>query len=286
MEPPQIAVQVLGGDAAEAAQEALDLAVAAIDRLDVQRAPDPLASGSVDALVRDVERRRNGRIAAVASETSSASGTTTGSSTSFTLFALRACRVWLRVSPARSAATRIGTCSREGRVCGPCRRGLRSSLRSSLRLSRTKVSSAPTIPASRSGAWRTAARKRCRQRCAVLGAIPQRSADSLIVSPAPSEAPKASQRSLWCRPDSAAPVSAPNVFPQSLNRKRRRPRALPRRRHNADSAVRHPRPARSPPARPRPPAGPTAPSPTPCAAPPSTHRHARTSPEIARDPSA
>ena len=29
------------------------------------RAPDPLASGGVDALVRDVERRRDGRIAAV-----------------------------------------------------------------------------------------------------------------------------------------------------------------------------------------------------------------------------
>ncbi len=48
-----------------AAQDALDLAVAAIDRLDGPRAPDPLAGRSVDALVWDVERRRNGRIAAV-----------------------------------------------------------------------------------------------------------------------------------------------------------------------------------------------------------------------------
>ena len=39
MEPPEIAVEVPGGDAAEAAQEALDLAVAAGDRLDVHRAP-------------------------------------------------------------------------------------------------------------------------------------------------------------------------------------------------------------------------------------------------------
>jgi len=38
MEPSQIAVQVLGGDAAPPAQEVLDLAVAAVDRLDVQRA--------------------------------------------------------------------------------------------------------------------------------------------------------------------------------------------------------------------------------------------------------
>ena len=51
MEPPQIAVEVLGGDAAPPAQEALDLAVAAVDRLDVHSAPDPLASRGVDALV-------------------------------------------------------------------------------------------------------------------------------------------------------------------------------------------------------------------------------------------
>jgi len=39
MEPPEIAVEVLGGDATEAAQEALDLAVAAVDRLNVCSAP-------------------------------------------------------------------------------------------------------------------------------------------------------------------------------------------------------------------------------------------------------
>lgn len=65
MEPPQVAVEVLGGDAAACAQEALDLAVAAVDRLNVHRAPDPLAGRGVDALVRDVERRHDGRIAAV-----------------------------------------------------------------------------------------------------------------------------------------------------------------------------------------------------------------------------
>ncbi len=41
MEPPEIAVEILGGDAAEAPQEAHDLAVAAIDRLDVHSTPDP-----------------------------------------------------------------------------------------------------------------------------------------------------------------------------------------------------------------------------------------------------
>lgn len=65
MEPSQIAAEVLGGDAAPPAQEALDLALAAVDRLDVHCAPDPLASRSVDTLVRDVERRRVGRLAAV-----------------------------------------------------------------------------------------------------------------------------------------------------------------------------------------------------------------------------
>ena len=60
MEPPEIAVEVLGCDAAEASQEPLDLAVAAVDRLDVQGAARTLAGGAVDALVRDVERRATG----------------------------------------------------------------------------------------------------------------------------------------------------------------------------------------------------------------------------------
>ena len=150
-----------------------------------------------------------------------ASRAMTGSSASLTLSALRAGRVWLRVAPVRSAATRIGTCSRERprlRALPPRRRGLRFSFRSPFRLSSTKVSSASTIPASRSGACRTASRKRWRQRCAVLGAIPQRAADARIVSPSANDSPNDSQRSLWCRPDSAVPVSAPNVFPQALHR--------------------------------------------------------------------
>lgn len=43
MEPPQIAVQVLGGKAAEAMQEVLDPAVTAVARLDMQRASHPLS---------------------------------------------------------------------------------------------------------------------------------------------------------------------------------------------------------------------------------------------------
>ena len=47
MEPHQIAVETLGGDAAEAPQEVLDLAVAAVDRLDVQGAAES-PPGTVD----------------------------------------------------------------------------------------------------------------------------------------------------------------------------------------------------------------------------------------------
>ncbi len=64
MEPPQIAVETLGGDAAEASQEALDLAVAAVDRLDVHGPAHPLAGGAVDALVKNAERRGGGAMAA------------------------------------------------------------------------------------------------------------------------------------------------------------------------------------------------------------------------------
>ena len=210
----------------------------------------PLAGRGVDALVRDVERRRDGRIAAVG----------VGDE--------QRIRGEDRLQHVLHA---VCVQRRQGMAEGLVRRGrrrpgsapARARGRASWRLAHAPaqacapasappsgsqgrcVSSASTIPASRSGAWR--------------------SADSLIVSPVPSEAPKASQRSLWCSPDSAAPVSAPNVFPHSLHRNRRRPRALPR-----DTA---------------PPAGPTEPPRPPCAAPPSTHRHARTSPETDRDPS-
>ena len=49
MEPSEIAVQVFGGDAAACAQEAIDLAVPAFCRLDVQRASEPLAGRGIDA---------------------------------------------------------------------------------------------------------------------------------------------------------------------------------------------------------------------------------------------
>ena len=65
IEPPHVAVEVLGRDAAPPAQEALDLAVAAVDRLVVHGAMDPLASRRIGALVRNVERRRDGRVAAI-----------------------------------------------------------------------------------------------------------------------------------------------------------------------------------------------------------------------------
>ena len=58
-------VEILGGDAVPRAQEALDLAMAAVDRLDVRCALEPpLSSQGVDALVREAERCRGGPIAA------------------------------------------------------------------------------------------------------------------------------------------------------------------------------------------------------------------------------
>ena len=65
MELSHISVEVIGGDAAPPAQIALDLAVPAADCLNVHCALDLLGSRSVDALVRDVECRRDERIAAV-----------------------------------------------------------------------------------------------------------------------------------------------------------------------------------------------------------------------------
>ncbi len=61
MEPPRTAVETLGGDAAEAPREALDLAVAAGGRLDVHGSAHPLAGGAVDALARMPSTGRPGR---------------------------------------------------------------------------------------------------------------------------------------------------------------------------------------------------------------------------------
>ena len=60
MEPSQIAVQVLRGDAAIAAQETLQLAVAAIDRLNVEGIPDPLSGRKVQGFVANAHGRSAG----------------------------------------------------------------------------------------------------------------------------------------------------------------------------------------------------------------------------------
>ena len=65
MEPSQIAVQVLRGDAAIAAQETFQLAVAAIDRLNVEGIPDPFSGRKVQGLVANAHGRSAGRIAAM-----------------------------------------------------------------------------------------------------------------------------------------------------------------------------------------------------------------------------
>ena len=149
MEPPEIAVEVLGCDAAETSQEPLDLAVAAVDGLDVQGAAHTLAGGAVDALVRDVERRCGGWIAAVGvGDEQGIPGDDRLQRLPHAVGVEGRQGVAEGCAGARSAATRIGTCSREMprlRALPPRRRGFRSPFR----LSSTKVSSASTIPASR-----------------------------------------------------------------------------------------------------------------------------------------
>ena len=229
-----------------AAQDALDLAVAAVDRLDGPRAPDPLAGRRVDALVWDVEHRRNGRIAAVG----------VGDEQRIRCDdrlqpLLHAVCVEGGQGMAEGLARTVGGDQdrprrARDRVCGPSRRAGAACgpvSASPLRLSRTTVSSASTIPASRSGAWGTAARKRwrrARRNPAALGSLPDRLAGARRGAKGQSARRTSSHRPCTGHGEDRAP----------------------------NSAARHPLPDRSPPARPRPPAGPTALPPPPCAAPP------------------
>ena len=115
MEPPQIAVAVLGGDATPPAHNALDLTLAAVDRLDVRSAPDPLATRRVDT---EVKRRRDGRIAAVrVGYEQGIAGDDRFQHRLLVLCVQRGQGV-ARGLPPRSVATRIGTCSREAALLG------------------------------------------------------------------------------------------------------------------------------------------------------------------------
>lgn len=58
VEPSQVAVEVSGSDAPEAAEETLALTVAAVHRLNVQRATHPFAGRRVERLVAHAERGR------------------------------------------------------------------------------------------------------------------------------------------------------------------------------------------------------------------------------------
>ena len=154
----------------------------------------------------------------------------TGASAFLSASALTAGSAALAWPPPRSAATRTGTCSRDKprlAALPPRRRGLRSSFRAPLRLRRTNVSSASTIPRNFLGVFSTARKNRRRQRNAVDAATPHRPADARTVSPSDSDAPNESHRSLRCRPDNGAPVAALNVRPQPWRRQRRKPRARP-----------------------------------------------------------
>ena len=65
VEPSQVAVEVSGGDAPEAAEEVLELALAAVDRLNVQGAAHPLPGRGVERLVAHAERGRTRGISAM-----------------------------------------------------------------------------------------------------------------------------------------------------------------------------------------------------------------------------
>jgi len=66
MKPSEIAVEILGGDAAMATKEGLEPLMAAVDGLDVQFSPDALASGLVERLMADAHRGGAGRITGAA----------------------------------------------------------------------------------------------------------------------------------------------------------------------------------------------------------------------------
>ena len=204
----------------------------------------------------------------------------TGSSASLTLSALRAGRVWLRVAPdaiggdqdrhllAREAAF-------AGLAAAPARLS-RSSFRSPFRLSRTKVSSASTIPASRSGAWR------------IRRHGSGDASDALVLGANPAALGSLSDR-LACAKRGAEGQPALLVVQARQRRARERAECLPaglctdrrladrapcperqnRRCRSAHSAALRPRQVRSSPARPHPAAVPTAPPRPPRAAPPS-----------------
>ena len=58
VEPSQVAVEVFCGDAPEAAEDGLELAVADVDRLNVQGAAHPFPGRRIERLVAHTERGR------------------------------------------------------------------------------------------------------------------------------------------------------------------------------------------------------------------------------------
>ena len=62
VKPPEIAVEILGGDAAMVTQEGFEPLMPTVDGLDVQFAPDTLAGSLVERLVTDAQRGGTGWI--------------------------------------------------------------------------------------------------------------------------------------------------------------------------------------------------------------------------------
>ena len=166
MEPPEIAVEVLGGDRNR--RKPL-IWLWRLLTVWMCRAPaDPLAGGAVDALVRDVERRCDGRIAAVG--VGDEQGIAGDDRLQRLLHAL--CVESGQGLAERSAATRTGT--RETAFAGLAA----GAGAASVQLIRTEGLVRLASRQARSGAFGAS-------EYAVLGAT-QRSAASRIVSPAPS----------------------------------------------------------------------------------------------------
>ena len=65
MEPSEVAVEIACCDTAEAAQEVLELAVAAVDGLDMEGAAHPFSGGQDEGFVAEAERLRARRVSAV-----------------------------------------------------------------------------------------------------------------------------------------------------------------------------------------------------------------------------
>ena len=135
-------------------QETLFPTIAVVDRSYVNSTTHPLSGRLVQCFVLDPKRLCTGWIKLFPSVTRRLSSSILGSRAHWTLSAVTDGRAGQAVVPLRSTATNIGTRSSDKPrllTLPPLRRTFRSRLRSPLRLSRTLVTSASTMPLSLGG---------------------------------------------------------------------------------------------------------------------------------------